>query len=613
MHGIQPPRTGVAGALLPAAAPLNRVPRATAFLVALLIGACTGVPDPDPGAAGSATESLRQIADAVWEYTLERDPTVRLFQGLAVENLFDYSLQAAQADAELAQSVLDRLADIEVAALGHDDQLTYAVLERDAEMTVEGLQYFWFTNVLTPYSSPLSSLARLFEAMLLNDVTEASNYLTLMRQVPVMLQQMEMLLRGGMERGFVVSAANMEAVVELVRSTIRPHDQGPFAIDLSRMSGLDSLQREQLLKELQAIVEVLINPALEAFLEVLETEYAPAAPLAVGLAQYPGGDDYYRYLVRYHTTLEVTPQQVQAIGREMIAQMQEEMSKIQQQIGFDGTTAQFRQYLRTNSELYPSSPEEVGERILRAANGFFARAQELFPQVPEAPFGVRRLAPSLEGSQTYGYYNPPTATDSTGYYNFNGSRLNERSWMNLAGLAYHELFPGHHFQIALQKENESLPELRRATMHTAYTEGWGSYASLFGLEQGMVQDPLSRYGVYMLEIFLGTRLVVDPGMNGLGMSLEEARQFMRDTTFESETQIATESLRYSTDMPGQALGYQMGKRKFLQLRAKAQAALGDRFDLRQFHGVILGPGSLPMTVLEQHVDWYIEQTLAAPR
>ena len=194
-----------------------------------------------------------------------------------------------------------------------------------------------------------------------------------------------------------------------------------------------------------------------------------------------------------------------------------------------------------------------------------------------------------------------------GYYNYNGSKLDERSWVGLEAISFHELVPGHHFQIALQNENEALPAFRTASYYTAFGEGWGSYSSQLGLEAGMYRDLYSRYGMYVLESFLATRLVVDPGMNYLGMSLEEARQFMRENTLASETEIATESLRYSTDLPGQALGYQMGKRKILELRTRARAALGDRFDIRRFHEAVLKNGSVPMVVLERQVDWFIEQ------
>jgi uncharacterized protein (DUF885 family) len=190
---------------------------------------------------------------------------------------------------------------------------------------------------------------------------------------------------------------------------------------------------------------------------------------------------------------------------------------------------------------------------------------------------------------------------------YNGSKLDERSRLPHTAIALHELVPGHHFQINRQWENESLPRYRREAMYTAYVEGWGSYSSFLGLEAGLLEDPMDLYGLYILESFLASRLVVDPGMNYFGMTLEEGRQFMRDHTLESEAQIATETLRYAADNPGQALGYQMGKWKFLELRARAEATLGDGFDIRRFHEALLADGARPMTVVERHIDRWIEE------
>jgi len=236
----------------------------------------------------------------------------------------------------------------------------------------------------------------------------------------------------------------------------------------------------------------------------------------------------------------------------------------------------------------------------------WAVSDRFFAVRPEAPYGVRRLAPELEPGMTYGFYQVPTAVDPMGYYQYNGSKLDERSRLPLIAIGLHELIPGHHFQITRQWENEALPRHRREVYYTAYSEGWGSYSSFLGLEADLFQDPLELYGLYILESFLATRLVVDPGMNYFGMTLEEARQFMREYTLESESQIATESLRYSTDMPGQALGYQMGKWKFLELRTFSAEALGSEFSLRDFHEAILAYGSHPMTVVEEHIGWWIE-------
>ncbi|MFW6198885.1 MAG: DUF885 domain-containing protein, partial [Acidobacteriota bacterium] len=403
---------------------------------------------------------------------------------------------------------------------------------------------------------------------------------------------------------------NIEAVLGVVRASIAPADEGPFAVDLDRLQELDSLQQGQFRQEHSAVIERLVNPALEELLTFLEEEYAPAAPPEVGVHQYPDGEEYYRYLTRHHTTLDVTPEQVHEIGIAMVAEMEERMAAIRDEIGFEGSADEFHEMLRTESRFFPDSPEEVADRLTAAAEDFMTRVDEYFLQTPEAPYGVRRLSADLEGSQTYGYYSPPTGTEPQGFYNYNASDLRERTWVTLRAISLHELVPGHHFQLALQYENEDLPDLRRNTMHTAYVEGWGSYASMLGLEAGIYDDdPYSRYGLYMLEIFLATRLVVDPGMNYLGWSLQRAREFMREHTLESDTQIATESLRYSTDMPGQALGYQMGKRTFLQLRGRAEEALGEDFDLPRFHDAILGTGSLPMSVLREHVDRYIARQI----
>ena len=589
-----------------------RLPCLPALVIAMFVSACQPGAAPDPSAEADA---LATLADELWQRRLDNQPYARMMAGLPIEQLPDLSYEKAEEEAQFAQAVLDRLAAIDETALGHDDWLTWAVFKRDAETTVEGFQFYWYTNILTPYSSAVAGLRQIFQSALLGSDEERAQYLDLLRQVPAYVNDVEMLARGNAESGFVVSAQNMPAVISLTRGSIQAADSGMFAASDSRMvapageesAAGEAAEFEAFRREMARIVDEEINPALESLAVYLETDYAEAAPDGVGLSQYELGDAYYRYLVRYHTTMDVTPAEVQAIGYEMIAEMKGAMTSIQAEVGFEGTFEEFREHIRDNLDYYPATPEEVGERIETAANAFYARVDEFFERKAEAPFAARRLNPALEASQTYGYYNPPMGDDPVGYYNFNGSKLEERSWINLKGLAYHELFPGHHFQINRVLEDESLPDARKAMFVTAYTEGWGSYATFLGLEAGMIEDPISRYGIYVLEIFLANRLVVDPGMNALGMSLEEARQHTRDNTFESDTQIGTETLRYSTDMPGQALGYQMGKRMLMQLRARAEDELGEGFDLRAFHEAVLRPGALPMTVLEQHIDWWIEQ------
>ena len=579
----------------------------TVALLLVFASACQGADSgPEPGSS-EASAQLQQLADEIWQRQIERSPFLRIREGLPVEKLPELQFARAQEDADYWRSVLDRLAEIDTSQLTHDEVLTWEILEWQSAMAVEGLQHFWRGSILTPYSNPLPNLRQIFAAQPLEDTTDLENYLQLLEEVTGFVRSMHEIAYGQAERGYVVSRANMPAVIAVTRAQIQPPDAHPFAVASEKLERFATEDIEAFESAFANIIDTQINPALEELAVYLEGDYLAQAPEGVGISQYAGGEEAYRYLVRLHTTMDVTPEEVHGIGLEMVREIQEQMGAIQAEVGFEGTRGEFHDFLKSDESFYPENPDEVAERLQSAADAFFARADDYFLVRPEAPFGVKRLDPALEGSQTYGYYSPPTPTEPTGYYNYNGSNLNERSWLNLEGVSYHELFPGHHFHIARQFENDALPDIRRNSMQTAFTEGWGSYSSFLGLEAGMYEDPYSRYGMYMLEIFLATRLVVDPGMNYLGWSLAQGRDFMRESTLESETQIATESLRYSTDMPGQALGYQMGKRKFLELRAKAEHELGGSFDIRRFHEAIIGPGSMPMTVLEKHIDWFIEQ------
>ena len=531
---------------------------------------------------------------------------IRLREGLDVERLPDLGYEAAEDRAAFFQRQLNRALAIDAAALSADERVTLQTLVWQAEMAVEGHRYFWLRSVLTPYSNVLRSYRQLFPLLPLEDEEDLDRFVGLVEQVPSHVRGLEDYVRGQLERDFIVSSQNLPPVVQLVRATAGEVEGGPFALPADRVAGLDPDRVAEARARLREIVRDSINPVLEELAGFLEGPYAARAPAGVGLSQYPEGRDYYLYLTRLHTTMEVTPEEVQAAGHELLAEFRERMAEIRDRLEWEGSAEAFHEHLKTDPRYFPTSHEEVRERLLAASARMLERIDDYFLGVPDAPWDARRLAPELEPAMTYGYYAAPTAAEPTGIYYYNGSNLDQRSWLGLASISLHELIAGHHFQIAGQRESGTLPDYRRNTSYTAYTEGWGSYASYLGFEAGVYEDLYSEYGFYILESFLATRLVVDPGMNHFGMTLEEARQFMRENTLESETQIATESLRYSTDLPGQALAYQMGKRKLLELRARAEDGLGDGFDIRRFHHTVLRNGSVPMIVLEGQVDAWID-------
>jgi uncharacterized protein (DUF885 family) len=353
------------------------------------------------------------------------------------------------------------------------------------------------------------------------------------------------------------------------------------------------------------IVDDQVVPAVEKLVTLLSGPYATAAPDRVGLSQYPGGASYYNLLVRWHTTLNTTAAAVHATGLAEVARIDSAMAVIRTQIGFQGTKAQFHAQLAKDPRFFATAPEEVGVRLMSYANRLDPLLDRAFSRRPRARGDVRRLSPDLEPSMTFGYYEMPTTSDSMGHYFYNGTKLSERSLLTAAPLIAHELWPGHHFQVNLSRENTELPPFRQG-YYTAYGEGWGDYASIVAGELGLYADPMDMYGRLAMDMFISCRLVVDTGMNALGWSRERAMAYMREHELESDTQIASESLRYSTDLQGQALAYKMGSNEFLRLRSHAQSMLGTRFDLRAFHDQVLNSGMLPMTVLGDKIDSWLQ-------
>lgn len=284
--------------------------------------------------------------------------------------------------------------------------------------------------------------------------------------------------------------------------------------------------------------------------------------------------------------------------------MNQEIEVLARELGIEGGREGIRRMLQTDARFLAKTPEDVAQRYMQEIARIEPLIPKYFAEQPRALYGVTRLDPAAEATMTFGYYEPPTASNPRGEYHFNGSKLEQRPLLFTAPIIYHELVPGHHFQIALQLENEQLPPFRRMMGEfgfNAYTEGWAEYAAELAGEMGLYETH-DRLGRLMLDAFLSARLVVDPGMNYFGWSLEQARQYMRDNTFQSETEIQTETLRYSTAIPGQALGYKMGHRALDDLRAAVRANRGAAFDIRAFHKSLLDGGAMPISVLRAKVE-----------
>ncbi len=589
---------------------MNRMLLAAAIVAASLGASPVAVAPtrtaPDAAEAGSAA-ILQKAAGEYWEFLQKESIGLRLRLGLPVESLPDISLTKAQADAAFGQSLLHELESVREFDLSHEEELSLAVLQWEAGRLVEAANFHWLSIPVAPYTFSGSSVHEVFASYRFASGADGDRYVRLLSQYAGLIRAMEQKLQEQSRRGVLLPKAEIPLVLGVFESVGGEKEQSFFWVKAQRLSSLSTSEREGLDKRVAAAIESEIRPALRSLTQLLSGDYRARAPEAVGLSQYPGGKDYYRFLVRQSTTLEVTPEEIHRIGLAEVARLNAELDAMRAKVGFQGSAAEFRRFLKTDPRFFAKTPEEVGERLLAAQNRIVARIPEFFGRIPKALYGVKRLEPELEGAMTFGYYQIPTAADPKGYYKYNGSNLKERTMLGAGSLIAHELVPGHHFQINLQYENTALPKFRQEAGYGAFVEGWAEYAAQLAGEMGMYQDPYDRCGRLAFDLFLSTRLVVDTGMNSLGWPRSRAIEYMRQNTFASESEIDTETLRYACDIPGQALAYKMGRRRIEELRATAQKALGAAFDIRKFHDALLGSGPLPLDVLERHVRRFIAQ------
>ena len=566
--------------------------------------------DGPPTTASAASAALSKAADDYWQFLQQESVTIRTREGLPVDRLPDVSLAHAEANAAFGKSLLAGLAAVKESNLSHDESLTLAVLRKEARQLADFPKFYWLTFPVTPYTFQAGGVHPVFASHPFRDKADADHYLALLGRYPDFVRALQEKLREQARRGIVIAKEEIPLVAGAFGAAGKEKGESLFWVKAERLGKLAPADREAFEASLTELISARVGPAVRGLVSYLDGDYKQKAPDAVGLGQYPGGKDYYRALVKRMTTLDVTPEEVHKTGLEGIAKLSAELDAVRGKVGFAGSLAEFRQFLKTDPRFFPKTPEEVGERLMAAQNRILPKIPEFFGKTPKAPFGVRRLEPQLEAAMTFGYYQTPTPGDPEGRYRYNGSNLQGRSILNAGALISHELVPGHHFQINLQRENAALPKFRRESGYTAFTEGWGDYASDLAGQMGMYADPYDWCGRLAMDLFLTSRLVVDTGMNFLGWPRAKAIAFMKENTLQSDAEIDTETLRYSSDLPAQALAYKMGMRKLVELREKARKALGPAFDIRRFHDAVLANGSLPLDILERHVDWFIAQEKA---
>ena len=555
-------------------------------------------------------EDARRIVDDAWREVL-RGLYTQQNLGLVPERLPDLSATEASRRSAVGAALIARLSKVDAGVLPHDLALSLRLVRFRAEIWAREEQLYWtasdpvglgYFGMFLPTAYCGGFLFNFVHAIVrsLRFATsdDLDRCLGLAADYARMIDQVSERTLGQAARGMRMPVPQISATRALIRA-FRDRASDAWNIPDDRLVLLDSRRFKDALGRL---ISEQIVPAFDRLLGLFDDDYVAKAPSGVGMSQYPGGSEIYDLLVRMHTTQDLTPQEVFEAGLSRMARIEDEMASVRRDAGFTGDGRAFLAVTAANRRWRADSIQGIAGFFQRYIDRLRPSLGELFHGEVPIPYGVEPLPEALQGSMTFGYYDAPRPDRQKGVYLFNRANLSNQPLHSIAALTYHELVPGHHLHLSSQHRNESLHEFRRHGFVNAYNEGWAEYAATLAGEAGMYQEPEERYGRLVMDAFLTSRLVVDTGMNSLGWSLEQAREYMRTHSGMSETEILSETLRYSCDLPAQALAYKLGDTYILDLRAKMRAALGAGFDIRDFHGAVLGPGSLPLADLAWHLE-----------
>ena len=503
-----------------------------------------------------------------------------------------------------------RLEAIDPASLSHAGAINHAFLLYSLKRSIEGLDYDTGRLAFDSEGGPGTLALYIGGGTRLNSVAEAQNYIRRIRAFGDIYAQTTDNARRGLDTGMIQARSVTQSAVALARNDVAiAPDAEPLLKPFDTLPAtVPQAQKDRLKAEGAAAIAAVIVPARQAWLTFLETDYLPKAPVEPGIGNRPGGKALYAYLVRGHTTTDLTPDQIHQIGLDEVARIRARMEVEMKAAGWTGDFAGFLTYLRTDPQFYATSREQLLEKASEMAKRADGGLPALFATLPRLPYDVQPVPPQIEENYTTGRYNGGSMQNGVAaHYIVNTSKLDQRPLYELPALTLHEAVPGHHIQIALQQEAAGQPYFRRQANVTAFTEGWGLYAEYLGEEMGFYRTPYERFGRLSYEMWRACRLVADTGLHWMGWSEEQARACFRDNSALAPHNIETELQRY-IGWPGQATAYKIGEIRLREIRTRAERELGPKFDVRTFHDALLTEGPLPLALLDQRMDtWIAEQ------
>ncbi|MBI4446606.1 MAG: DUF885 domain-containing protein [Acidobacteria bacterium] len=559
--------------------------------------------------SSAASQEFHQLLEQEWEYHLQQNPVFASEIGdRRYNNRWpDLSLEAFRRRAQHRQEVLDRLGRIPLQSLTEEDRLNHQLFRSEYELDHE-------SYLLDLHLFPLDQRGgiqtqdELADSLRFETENDYRDWIQRLRDLRPYGNQVIELMREGIRRGLVHPRVIMERVPDQIAAQLVDDPQrSPFLKPLERLPvEIPAAEREELRAEALRAISESVTPFFKEFQRFFEEEYLATAPEVVGLWRLKRGEEMYSFLIRLHTSTELSPREVHEIGLKEVQRIRAQMEQIIQDLRFEGSFDKFLELLRSDRRFYYENPQDLLDAYRAICKRIDPALVRLFGKLPRIPYGVEPIPEKIAPDTTTAYYRPPAADGSrAGTYFVNLYLPESRPKYEMEVLSVHEAVPGHHLQIALAMELDNLPAFRRFSLPTAFVEGWALYSESLGTELGLYQDPYAKFGQLTYEMWRAARLVIDTGLHALHWSRQQAIDFMKAHTAKTDQDIVNEVDRY-IGMPGQALAYKIGELKIRELRDRARKQLGDRFDLRAFHDAVLSSGALPLDVLDSQITRWIQ-------
>lgn len=578
----------------------------SAFIVAfILIAGMTAA-----GAQQSSAErQLDQLFADEWATRLRENPLLATSMGVSDYNdrLPGVAFNDIERRKRQASSFMDRLKQIDIDAVPAGRRLDYELFEWMLRNRIESAAYYPQRIPFIADSGFHSQLLRAADGVSFRDIGDYEDYLQRLRGIPEHIEQHIQNMQAGITDGFVAPFVVLESVLPTVAAPAGATvEDSAFFAPFKRMpEGMAEADRVRIESEAGEVIGLQALPALGRLADFLDREYRLHARETVGASELPQGADFYRQRIRAMTTLDLSPEEIHAVGLAEVARIRSEMLKIVEGLEFEGGMEAFVEFLRTDPRFYAETEEQLLSHASLIAKKVDGLLPAWFGLLPRTPYGIMPMPAEMAPTGTTArYWAAPRGGDRGGYYWLNTYALDQRPLYELPALTVHEAVPGHHLQIALARELEGVPEFRRSLGFTAFVEGWALYTEWLGVEMGIYTSPYEDFGRLSYEMWRACRLVIDTGIHAKGWDRDRAVAYLADNTSLSLTNVENEVTRYIA-WPGQALGYKLGELKIRELRARAEEALADAFDVRAFHDAVLANGALPLPLLEREVDRFI--------